>query len=88
MKNVRYVSLLVTVMLSVRCSREDDSGIPKVKNPISVMSPTPENTITRVSLSPEQAAYANYGNSFAINTLKTLYSQNKVPMFENQIKTE
>ena len=77
MKNVRYVSLLVTVMLSVCCSREDDSGIPKVKNPISVMSPTPENTITRVSLSPEQATYANYGNSFAINTLKTLYSQNK-----------
>ena len=44
-----------------------------VDNPIQISSPDPEANLTKVSLTQEQKAYVNSGNSFAFNCLSELY---------------
>lgn len=55
-------------------------AVPKVKKPISITSPTPKNSLTKVSLSEEQQAYVNSGNAFAFKCLAELYKEQNSSM--------
>lgn len=73
MKKIKITLFLVIAVLGFTACEKSD--VPRVKNPIEIVSPTPDATITKVTLSEEQKTYVNAGNAFAIKSLKTLYNQ-------------
>jgi serine protease inhibitor len=66
--------ILIAALSFAACEKSD---VPRVKNPIEIVSPTPDATITKVTLSEEQKGYANSGNAFAIKGLKSIYEKEK-----------
>ena len=78
--NNNYEKIKITLFILIAAlgfSACEKSDVPRVKNPIEIVSPTPDAPITKVTLSEEQKTYVNAGNAFAIKSLKTLYNQEK-----------
>ena len=67
--------MLVIACAAVSCTKEGGSDVPKVKDPIEIVSPSPDKTISKVSLNAGQESYVKASNGFAINSLKSLYGQ-------------
>ena len=75
MKQIKI--LLIVFIATLGFSACEKSDVPRVKNPIEIVSPTPDATITKVTLSKEQKGYANSGNAFALKSLKSIYEKEK-----------
>ncbi len=75
MKHIKI--FLIVFLAACFLSACEKSDVPRVKNPIDILSPSPKTLITKVTLSEEQKTYVNSGNAFAIKSLKSLYDKEK-----------
>ena len=72
MKAVQFFSIIAGFISLVSCS---DIDWVRVKNPITISSPSPTEQITKVSLTDTQAGYVEAGNSMSFRFLKELYDE-------------
>ena len=70
MKAVQFFSIVAGFISLVSCS---DIDWVRVKNPITISSPSPTEQITKVSLTDTQAGYVEAGNNMSFRFLKELY---------------
>lgn len=70
MKAVQLFSIVAGFISLVSCS---DIDWVRVKNPITISSPSPTEQITKVSLTDTQAGYVEAGNNMSFRFLKELY---------------
>ncbi len=75
MKKIK--TLLFVLIAVIGFSACEKSDVPKVKNPIDIVSPSPKTFITKVTLSEDQKNYVNSANAFAIKSLRSLYEKEK-----------
>ena len=72
MKTLGIISAVAGFISLVSCS---DIDWVRVKNPITISSPSPTEQITKVSLTDTQAGYVEAGNSMSFRFLKELYDE-------------
>ena len=72
MKAVQFFSIVAGFISLVSCS---DIDWVRVKNPITISSPSPTEQITKVSLTDTQAGYVEAGNKMSFRFLKELYDE-------------
>ena len=72
MKTLGIISAVAGFISLVSCS---DIDWVRVKNPITISSPSPTEQITKVSLTDTQAGYVEVGNSMSFKFLKELYGE-------------
>ncbi len=72
MKAVQFFSIVAGFISLVSCS---DIDWVRVKNPITISSPSPTEQITKVSLTDTQAGYVEAGNKMSFMFLKELYDE-------------
>lgn len=70
-----FLFIVASLVILRACQNKIGQGIPKVDNPITITSPTPEATLSKVNLNNAQKAFANISNAFALQSLKLLYKQ-------------
>ncbi len=86
MKRVKILLVLFIAALSLAACEKKD--VPQVKDPIDIVSPSPKDPITKVTLSEEQKGYVGAGNAFAINSLKLLYQQEKASVIYSPLSLQ
>jgi len=86
MKRVKILLVLFIAALSLAACEKKD--VPQVKDPIDIVSPSPKDPITKVTLSEEQKGYVGAGNAFAINSLKLLYEQEKASVIYSPLSLQ
>ena len=86
MKRVKSLLVLFIAALSLAACEKKD--VPQVKDPIDIVSPSPKDPITKVTLSEEQKGYVGAGNAFAINSLKLLYQQEKASVIYSPLSLQ
>ena len=59
---------------------ESRGAVPEVQDPIAICSPSPDASITKVSLTPEQLTYAAGSNAFALKCLNELFREDASSM--------
>ena len=69
MKTLRLLSVLAGMVTLCSCSNDEI----KVKDPITIASPTPVEQITKVTLDPTQMGYVDAGNRMAFRFLAHMY---------------
>ena len=72
MKTLGIISAVAGFISLVSCS---DIDWVRVKNPITISSPSPTEQITKVSLTDTQAGYVEAGNNMSFRFLKELYDE-------------
>ena len=70
MKTAHIFSFIAGVICLISCS---DIDLVKVKNPITVSSPSPVEQITKVTLNETQAGYVEAGNKMAFSFLEQMF---------------
>jgi serpin B len=70
MKTAHIFSILAGLICMISCS---DIEMVKVKNPITVSSPSPAEQLAEVSLNETQSGYVEAGNRMAFRFLKEIY---------------
>lgn len=79
--NKTTICLAAVLFSLAACSRTDNANNdtdPIVKEPITISSPTPAQSITKVDLTDTQKSYVQAGNAMAMRFLKQLYSGDNV----------
>lgn len=71
MKTARILSVAAGLIAIVSCSEIDPV---KVKNPITISSPSPTEQITKVALNDMQSGYVEAGNSMSFRFLKEMFN--------------
>lgn len=70
-----YLFIGAALVILGACQNKIRQVVPRVDNPITITSPTPEATLVKVNLNDAQRAFTHVGNAFALQCLKNLYIQ-------------
>lgn len=71
MKTIHILSIAAGFICMISCSHIDSV---KVKDPITISSPSPTEQITKVTLSEMQSGYVEAGNNMSFRFLKEMFS--------------
>lgn len=86
MKRVKILLVFFVAAFGLAACEKND--VPQVNDPIDIISPSPKDPISKVTLSEEQKTYVNSGNAFAINSLKLLYQKGQASVIYSPLSLQ